>query len=1193
MGNLLLTKARVADGPNGSPRWVGNGRTWYDSQGRPTRQYEPYFADNDAWHWTPEQSVAAVHVDLTYDAAGRVIRVDMPDGTLSRVEHHPWHQRVWDANDTVLDSDWYINALDASHTPTTDTPGFNLLRLLGSPVTGEEDAAWVHPLRRAALKTRLHAGTASTVYLDVLGRPVISDAWNATPVSTSTDDLNSAEPAPANPPARTEEVYREWVEIDRRGRVTALHDARGITCATYVYDDIGRVIHQTGSDNGDGYVLVDAEGKPARTGRGVADGSGVVPFVSRSVYDVLQRPVRTYLSIDGATETLHAWVRYGEEKTDAADTLHLGRAWLTFDTGGMTSVGAYELHGAVSAGEQRLVADHTTDPDWSAVLAAVDAPGSAYDDAVDLLVESTVWASSGTYDALGRPVTATKPDGSILRHEYDAGGALLAHYVRIRGAVSETTVFEGQRYNARGQRTRQVTPGSVRTWSYDPNNFWLNTLKAIRTSDGEILQDLRYTYDPSGNVMELRDRAQQAVFFDNDVVLPSLRHAYDAAYRLIRSEGREHASLGAGSLDWTGEAPREDLPHANNSTAVRRFIQHFTYDANTNLLQWRHVAPANTALAWTRDFVYDSDTNRVASVGIDGVGSATVTHDDFGQMTALPNIHALNWDASGRLRGSQRVSGATADRVWYVYDGGGQRLRKVSETWDAGTSEWRPLASTTYVGGIDVVRSFVGGVLDEERETLHCSDGSSGSGGGGRMLLVETRTVDDGVAVSSPVPLMRFQFDNHLGSACLETTEDGSVISYEEFHPYGTCAYSSGTATLDANPKRYRYSGKERDTESGLYYYGARYLAPWLGRWVSPDPAGFVDGVNLYAFVKGRPSSGWDAEGRESTFQLLRNRADDMVVTPWNIRRLRREAFQNRQNVASQRVLGARSGADAVVRASVAGSETGQIARDALSSLQGRDAGQAAVMSATDLAMAIPILHATAAGSELGAVVSSQAQSTAHSIALAAQPSLAQLTANVRPDQSIESTIAEVATALTAQDENGRPFLYEIGGAGSTPNNQGEEGSPLAELNPGGVPWCGIFAQYVVRKAEALSGEESGFNRLASASGAWRTHDDRLLPRNEIFAAARAGLDLTGSIAIIQGHVMVVTSVDPDNETIHIAHGNTLVRDASGVAWEGAAVDSFGVDDRRSSRWSRMAGLGLMLTNRQLEQWREIQGVAP
>ena len=109
------------------------------------------------------------------------------------------------------------------------------------------------------------------------------------------------------------------------------------------------------------------------------------------------------------------------------------------------------------------------------------------------------------------------------------------------------------------------------------------------------------------------------------------------------------------------------------------------------------------------------------------------------------------------------------------------------------------------------------------------------------------------------------QFDNHLRSACVETNATGEVISYEEFHPYGTTAYHAGLGVLDANPKRYRYSGKERDAESGLYCYGARYLAPWLGRWVSPDPAGFVDGVNVYAFVRGRPSTGWDEDGRQQS----------------------------------------------------------------------------------------------------------------------------------------------------------------------------------------------------------------------------------------------------------------------------------------------------------------------------------------
>ena len=61
--------------------------------------------------------------------------------------------------------------------------------------------------------------------------------------------------------------------------------------------------------------------------------------------------------------------------------------------------------------------------------------------------------------------------------------------------------------------------------------------------------------------------------------------------------------------------------------------------------------------------------------------------------------------------------------------------------------------------------------------------------------------------------------------------------------------------------KIYRYSFKERDNATGLYYYGMRYYAPWLGRWLSPDPAGTIDGPNLYAFVRGNPITLMDIGG--------------------------------------------------------------------------------------------------------------------------------------------------------------------------------------------------------------------------------------------------------------------------------------------------------------------------------------------
>ena len=95
----------------------------------------------------------------------------------------------------------------------------------------------------------------------------------------------------------------------------------------------------------------------------------------------------------------------------------------------------------------------------------------------------------------------------------------------------------------------------------------------------------------------------------------------------------------------------------------------------------------------------------------------------------------------------------------------------------------------------------------------------------------------------------------------LEVDGAGAVISYEEYHPYGTTAYWSAASGIEVSQRRYRYTGKEKDEETGLYYHGARYYAPWLGRWTAADPAGMVDGPNLYAYVRGNPVRLHDPSG--------------------------------------------------------------------------------------------------------------------------------------------------------------------------------------------------------------------------------------------------------------------------------------------------------------------------------------------
>ena len=309
-------------------------------------------------------------------------------------------------------------------------------------------------------------------------------------------------------------------------------------------------------------------------------------------------------------------------------------------------------------------------------------------------------------------------------------------------------------------------------------------------------------------------------------------------------------------------------PLPENTQALRRYAQQYDYDEIGNILKVIHQATGGNCLpvrnkvkAGTRHYHYNfSQNNYLLSTSPDNNPPTTdqYTYDAHGSMLSMPHLTSMDWDFADRLQVADLGSGGMA---YYVYDAGGERIRKVIER-NRGVKEER-----FYLGGWEVYRKSQGGTLELERETLHMMDDER------RIVLVDSLTVDNASVLTSPTQLIRYQFDNHLNSAGLELDETAAVISYEEYYPFGTTSYRSGRSNAEVALKRYRYVGKERDDETGLYYYGARYYASWLAQFVSVDPLkDDYPQLSPFNYADNNPISDLDIDTMQNTRTPKRNR---------------------------------------------------------------------------------------------------------------------------------------------------------------------------------------------------------------------------------------------------------------------------------------------------------------------------------
>jgi RHS repeat-associated protein len=176
----------------------------------------------------------------------------------------------------------------------------------------------------------------------------------------------------------------------------------------------------------------------------------------------------------------------------------------------------------------------------------------------------------------------------------------------------------------------------------------------------------------------------------------------------------------------------------------------------------------------------------------------------------------------------------------YLYDSSGRRVKKLVR------KHGGQIEVTVYIDGVFELQRIVRSGTVEQNNTLHVMDDQR------RLALVRIGTP----FATDSTPAVKNQLSDHLGNSNLVTDGNGDIINREEYTPYGESSFGSFAR------KRYRFSGQERDEESGLNQHGARSYAPWLIRWTSCDPAGPVAALDLYSYSH-NPLSYTDPDGTE------------------------------------------------------------------------------------------------------------------------------------------------------------------------------------------------------------------------------------------------------------------------------------------------------------------------------------------
>jgi len=679
--------------------------------------------------------------------------------------------------------------------------------------------------------------------------------FSETPLVTASDNrglnIRSIEyhRLPGTPQVTRERITRH--HYDGRGFLgqsadPRLHDA-GLTNFAYLTDVAGNVVRTQGTDNGTTVSLNDAAGRPFLTVSNL-QGEDTTLAVTRTWThedtSLPGRPLSVTEQVAGEVGCVTERFIYAGD-TDAEKARNLaGQCVRHYETAGQVQTDTIALTGVQLSVTRRLLVG-LENPDVVAHWRGEDE--STWNE----LLEGQAYKTQAKVDATGAVLTTTDAKGNLQRVAYGVAGLLSGSWLKLKGDTQQVIV-KSLAYSAAGQKLREEHGnGVVVTYTYAPKTQRLIRIETERPtghlSGASVLQDLRYEYDPVGNVLSIRNDAEESRFWRNQKVVPEHAYGYDSLYQLVSATGREMANAGQQG----SQLPPLTAPLPPDSAAYTNFTRTYTYDSAGNLTQICHNAPV-TNNSYTTDITVSDRSNRgVLSTLTQNPAGVDALFTASGQQTQLQPGQALTWTPRNELLKVTLVvrDGNSDEGEDYRYDGDNQRILKVSSKKASGTTH---VQRVVYLPGLELRSGCNGGTEAENLQVITAGVVDSAQ--------VRVLRWDSGKPDGINNDQVRWSYGDLTGSSGVELDGGGNIISLEEYYPYGGTAVWAARSSVEAHYKTIRYSGKERDA-TGLYYYGYRYYQPWVGRWLSADPAGTVDGLNLYRMVRNNPTALGDGDG--------------------------------------------------------------------------------------------------------------------------------------------------------------------------------------------------------------------------------------------------------------------------------------------------------------------------------------------